>query len=139
MRLKWWRYQLWEAVMSMKGFDATKIIRVLAGQLITVSAMADGSSNGLYVILKGPLNGVELVPPVSWRGSTTSMVFAAMACRIFFCPGDDDFVLVLLLLTMVSEYDPYRGGAAPRAWCLQPWRVGSSFVWVGTRKSEPNV
>ncbi|GKD70259.1 hypothetical protein Tco_1324349, partial [Tanacetum coccineum] len=85
MRLKWWRYQLWEAVMSMKSFDATEIIRVLAGQLITVAAMADGSC-------------------------------------------DDDFVLVRLLLTMVSEYDPYLGGASPRAWCLQPWRVGSSFV-----------
>ncbi|GKD27200.1 hypothetical protein Tco_1233414 [Tanacetum coccineum] len=43
MRLKWWRYQLWEAVMSMKGFDATEIIRVLVRQLITVAAMADGS------------------------------------------------------------------------------------------------
>ncbi|GKD78412.1 hypothetical protein Tco_1341033, partial [Tanacetum coccineum] len=50
---------------------------------------------------------------------------------------DDDFVLVRLLLTMVSEYDPYLGGAAPRAWCLQPWHVGSSFVRVSTRKSEP--
>ncbi|GKB90148.1 (E)-beta-farnesene synthase-like protein [Tanacetum coccineum] len=42
---------------------------------------------------------------------------------------DDDIVLVRLLLIMVSEYDPYLGGAAPRAWCLQPWRVGSSFFW----------
>ncbi|GKC01267.1 hypothetical protein Tco_0987403, partial [Tanacetum coccineum] len=43
MRLKWWRYQLWVAVMSMKGFDATEIIRILEGQFITVAAMADGS------------------------------------------------------------------------------------------------
>ncbi|GJX82945.1 hypothetical protein Tco_0332426 [Tanacetum coccineum] len=34
---------LWEAVMSMKGFDATEIIRILEGQLITFAAMADGS------------------------------------------------------------------------------------------------
>ncbi|GJT49934.1 hypothetical protein Tco_0976091 [Tanacetum coccineum] len=91
MRLKWWRYQLWEAVMSMKGFDATEIIRILAGQLITVAALADGS-----------------LRPVSWWGSTTSMVFAAMACRIFFCPGDDDFVLVRLLLTMKGVSSSYE-------------------------------
>nr|GEW54203.1 reverse transcriptase domain-containing protein [Tanacetum cinerariifolium] len=35
--------------------------------------------------------------------------------------GDDDIVLVRLLLIMVTEYDPYLGGAAPGAWCLQPW------------------
>ncbi|GKD42281.1 hypothetical protein Tco_1266926, partial [Tanacetum coccineum] len=28
--------------------------------------------------------------------------------------GDDDIVLVRLVLIMVTEYDPYLGGAAPR-------------------------
>ncbi|GKA59292.1 hypothetical protein Tco_0758605, partial [Tanacetum coccineum] len=116
------------SVVTGDDFDATEIIRVLARRLITVAAMADGSC--FFDCYPGPLNGVELILPVSWRGSTTSMVFAAMAC-------DDDFVLVRLLVTMVSEYDPYLGGAAPRAWCLQPWHVGSSFVRVSTRKSEP--
>ncbi|GJT52756.1 hypothetical protein Tco_0978913 [Tanacetum coccineum] len=53
MRLKWWRYRLCEAVMSMKGFDATEIIRVLAGQLITVAAMADGSSDSAVNVKVG--------------------------------------------------------------------------------------
>ncbi|GJZ40357.1 hypothetical protein Tco_0586920 [Tanacetum coccineum] len=37
--------------------------------------------------------------------------------------GDDDILLVRLVLIMVTEYDLYLGGAAPRPCCLQPWRA----------------
>ncbi|GJX93187.1 hypothetical protein Tco_0347773 [Tanacetum coccineum] len=73
---------------------------------------------------------ISLLPPFMVGGVGGRLVMLVSL-------GDDDFVLVRLLLTMVSEYDPYLGGAAPRAWCLQPWRVGSSFFRVSTRKSEP--
>nr|GEZ99405.1 hypothetical protein [Tanacetum cinerariifolium] len=52
--------------------------------------------------------------------------------------GDDDTVLLCILLIMVTQYDPYLGGAAPRAWCLQPWRVGYPFISSRTHNSEPN-
>ncbi|GJY79312.1 hypothetical protein Tco_0485113 [Tanacetum coccineum] len=76
------------------------------------------------------LNGFDKRCDCSRLGEVNHLVCSLGEC-------DDDFVLVRLLLTMVSEYDPYLGGAAPRAWCLQPWRVGSSFFRVSTRKSEP--
>ncbi|GKE98951.1 hypothetical protein Tco_0022302 [Tanacetum coccineum] len=59
MRLKWWRYQLWVAVMSMKGFDAIEIIRVLARQLITVAAMADGSYHGFRTMAVVTVKGLD--------------------------------------------------------------------------------
>ncbi|GJV14284.1 hypothetical protein Tco_1359607 [Tanacetum coccineum] len=50
--------------------------------------------------------------------------------------SDDDTVFLRLLLIMVSESDPYLGGAAPPVWCLQPWQIESSFFWVSTYKSH---
>nr|GEX49491.1 DNA (cytosine-5)-methyltransferase CMT3-like [Tanacetum cinerariifolium] len=38
----------------------------------------------------------------------------------------------------VCETYPYLGGAAPREWCLQPWRAGYPFIHFHTRKSERN-
>ncbi|GJT62218.1 hypothetical protein Tco_0759963 [Tanacetum coccineum] len=45
--------------MSMKGFDAIEIIRVLARQLITVAAMADGSYHGFRTMAVVTVKGLD--------------------------------------------------------------------------------
>ncbi|GJU54482.1 hypothetical protein Tco_1228196, partial [Tanacetum coccineum] len=52
-------HRLWEAMMSMKGFDAIEIIRVLERQLITVAAMADGSYHGFRTMAVVTVKGLD--------------------------------------------------------------------------------
>ncbi|GJX53597.1 hypothetical protein Tco_0281966 [Tanacetum coccineum] len=48
------------------------------------------------------------------------------------------FSTTIRCLIVTGETDLYLGGAALRARCLQPWRVGYPFIPSRTRNSEPN-
>ncbi|GJR40077.1 hypothetical protein Tco_1215761 [Tanacetum coccineum] len=113
MRLKWWRYQLWEAVMSMKGFDATEIIRVLAGQLITVAAMADGSYHGFTV--KG-LDKAEIVRILAGQLITVAAMADASSLSIVSLSQPHFIVLAVL----VEAYDTLKYAlAAEGGWMVE--------------------
>ncbi|GJZ83734.1 hypothetical protein Tco_0648907, partial [Tanacetum coccineum] len=76
------------------------------------------------------MSSISSLPPFMVRGVVDWCVTVSSL-------GDDDIVLVRLVLVMVTEYDPYLGGATPRpcdedtvafgvaalrSWCFQPWR-----------------
>ncbi|GJY24576.1 hypothetical protein Tco_0398234 [Tanacetum coccineum] len=92
------------------------------------------------------MSSISSLPPFMVRGVVDWCVTVSSL-------GDDDIVLVRLVLIMVTEYDLYLGGAALRpcdedtvafgvaalrSWCLQPWRVRYPFIPFRTRNSEPN-
>ncbi|GJT42277.1 hypothetical protein Tco_0950992 [Tanacetum coccineum] len=75
------------------------------------------------------MSSISSLPPFMVRGVVDWCVTVSSL-------GDDDIVLVRLVLIMVTEYDPYLGGAALRPCCLQPGRVEYPFILSHTRDED---